>query len=110
MANYVILNLFDLPYYEYSVALEGESYILQFIYNETAENYVINLFDAERTPLILGEALVPSYPLFYDYSRTDLTGYFYLEQKATLQSEPYKEYPDKLSQYYNFFYIYSDED
>lgn len=106
MSNYVSLNLFDEPYYEYSVSLEGNSYIVQFIYNERSTLYNFNLFDAERNPIVLGEALIPSYPMFLDYALENLTGYFYLQQKGSLQSEPYKEFPDSLAQYYDLFYIF----
>lgn len=106
MTNYVSLNLFDEPFYEYAVALEGNSYVLQFIYNERAQLYNFNLYDAERNPIVLGEMLVPTYPLFADYVIPNLTGYFYLQEKATIISEPYKTYPDSLAQYYDFFYIY----
>lgn len=109
MTNYVSLNLFDEPFYEYAVALESNSYILQFTYNERAQLYTLSLLDAERTAIVLGEMLVPSYPMFVDYALENLTGYFYLQKKESLLSEPYKTYPDKLSQYYDFFYIYPAE-
>lgn len=108
MANYVSLNLFDEPFYEYAVALEGDSYVLQFLYNERTQLYGFSLLDAERNPIVLGEMLVPSYPIFVDYALENLTGYFYLQKKESLLSEPYKTYPDSLSQYYDFFYLWED--
>lgn len=106
MANYVSMLLFDEPYYEYAVALEGNSYIAQFVYNERAQLYFFSLLTAEREAIVEGEALVPAYPMFFDYALADLTGYFYLQEKGTITSEPYKDHSDTLSQYYDLFYIY----
>lgn len=108
--RYVSLVLSDEPFYEYSVSLEGNSYILQFLYNERAQLYFLSLFTAEREPVVLGEALVPSYPIFIDYALPALTGYFYLQENATIVSEPYKTFPDKISEYYTLFYMFEVED
>lgn len=107
--KYVNLPLFSDAEYEYSIALQGLSYILRFIYNERMKLYTLNLYDADRNPIVLGEALVPSYPIFFDYAISPLSGYFYLSEKANVQSEPYKIYPDKLATHYNFYYIYDTE-
>jgi hypothetical protein len=108
--KYVSLVLSDEAFYEYSVSLEGNSYILQFVFNERAKLYFMNLLTAERVPIVLGEALVPSYPIFIDYAITDLTGYFWLQEKATIAGEPYKKFPDKINEYYNLFYLFQTED
>lgn len=104
--NYVSLPLSDDPFYEYSVSLEGNSYIVQFVFNERAQLYFFSLYTAEREPIVLGEALVPTYPMFTDYALSNLTGYFCLQEKATITGEPYKEFPDVLSEYYDFFYLF----
>ena len=105
--KYVNLSLFSDADYEYAVALEGVSYVLRFIFNERMQLYTINLYDADRNPIVLGEALVPSYPLFFDYALLPLSGYFYMEERANIISEAYKVYPDRVDLYYNFYYIYS---
>lgn len=104
--NYVSLPLSDEPFYEYSVSLEGNSYILQFVYNERAQLYFLNLYTAERVAVVLGEAFVPTYPMFTDYALPNLTGYFCLQENASITGEPYKEFPDKINEYYSFFYMY----
>ncbi len=110
MADYYIsLPLYEDPYYTYSFAAQGQSYVLEFIYNERAKLYYMNLLDSDNNPIVTGEALVPTYPLFLDYALFPLTGFFWLEEKSTLVSEPYKAYPDKISQYYNFYYTYTEE-
>ena len=111
MANiYVDLLLDDSPIYEYSVSLEGNSYVIEMIYNERSSLYFMSLYDADRNPIVLSAALVPGYPIMFDYALPNLTGFFLLIQKGELASEPYKEFPDKLKQYYDFVYTYLTED
>lgn len=110
MANiYVDLLLDDSPIYEYSVSLEGNSYIIEMIFNERSQLYYMSLYDADRNPIVLSAALVPGYPIMLDYALPNLTGFFLLIQKGTLESEPYKEFPDKLTQYYSFVYTYIED-
>ena len=106
---YVDLLLDDSPIYEYSVALEGNSYIIKMIFNERSQLYFMSLYDADRNPIVLSAALVPGYPIMFDYALPNLTGFFLLIQKGTLESEPYKEFPDKLKQYYDLVYTYVEE-
>lgn len=107
--KYVSLPLFPDAYYTYGIALQGVSYILEFTYNERAQLYFLSLYDADNNPIVLGEALVPNYPLFKDYALFPMTGFFWMEEKADIISEPYKVYPDSLDQYYNFWYNYESE-
>lgn len=107
---YVDIPLDDSPFYDLSISLQGLSYILEFVYNERAQLYFMSVYDAEKNPIVLGVAVVPAYPILIDYAIPNLTGYFWLLKKATLESEPYKTYPDKLKQYYDFVYIYDTED
>jgi len=77
MANiYVDLLLDDTaPIYEYSVSLEGNSYIIEIVYNERSQLYFMSLYDADRNPIVLGAGLVPGYPIMYDYALPNLTGW-----------------------------------
>lgn len=107
--HYIAMPLFSDAYYTYSIALQGDSYIFEFIYNERAGLYFVNLLDADNNPIVMGEALVPNYPLFFDYATFPLTGFLWMEEKADILSEPYKTYPDAIDQYYDLFYRYSDD-
>lgn len=107
--KYVSLPLFSDAVYEYGIALQGESYILEFVYNERMKLYIFNLYNADRNPIVLGEALVPHFPIFLDYAIYPLTGYFYLYEKADILSEAYKVYPDRIDEYYGFSYVYSED-
>lgn len=107
---YVNMPLFPDAFYTYSMAFEGNSYNLEFIYNERSKLYFINLYDADNNPIVVGEALVPGYPIFLDYALFPLTGYLFMEENASILAEPYKTFPDSIDQYYSLFYIYSVED
>lgn len=106
--KYVALPLFSDAEYEYTVALQGDSYTLRFTYNERMKLYSISLLSADLVPIVMGEALVPSYPMFFEYAIYPLTGYFYMYEKANIISEPYKVYPENINEYYDLVYIYDD--
>lgn len=106
--KYVNLPLFADPYYSYSIALEGNSYILEFVYVERCQLYFLSLRDADSNPIVLNSGLVPTYPIMFDYALPNLSGYFWMEEIADILSEPYKVYPDKINEYYQFYYIYDD--
>lgn len=108
--KYVALPLFSDAEYEYTVALQGDSYTLRFTYNERMKLYTISLLSANLVPIVMGEALVPSYPMFFEYALYPLTGYFYMYEKANIISEPYKVYPENINEYYELVYVYESED
>ena len=108
--HFVTLSLYPDVDYNYAVNLQGQSYILDFKYNERSELYFLSLYTAENVPVVLGVGLVPNYPITKDYTLFPLTGFFWMEEKADIITEPYKTYPDKIDEYYNFYYIWSEED
>lgn len=108
--KYISLPLFSDPYYSYSITLEGESYILEFLYNERMGLYTFGLYTPEQQPIVVGEALVPTTPLLLDYAIEGLNGYFLLEAKGDWKAESYKKYPDQIHQYYNLYYVYELEE
>ena len=108
--KYISLPLFSDAEYEYTVALQGDSYTLRFTYNERMKLYTISLLSADLVPIVMGEALVPSYPMFFEYALYPLTGYFYMYEKANIISEPYKVYPENINEYYELVYIYEQND
>ena len=105
MASYVDIPIRDEAFYDLSISLEGISYILEFTYNERMELYTLSLYDSERNPIVLGVGLVPEYPILLDYAIPRMTGYFFLTRKSMNISEPYKLYPDQLSEYYYLVYV-----
>lgn len=103
--NYVVIPLFDAPFYDQSVTLESQSYILEFQYIERTELYTLTIYSSDRTLILAGVAVTPSYPIIRDYAIPGLTGYFMLVPKAVENNEAYKSFPDKINEYYDFYYV-----
>lgn len=103
---YVSLPLFDEYDYSYSLALEGVSYLVGMKFNERAQRWFLDLSTQDSTPVLQGVGVNPLYPIALDYTIGSLTGYFWLECIADINTEQYIQYPDKLRQYYRFYYIY----
>jgi len=108
--HFISLPLYSDPDYNYAVNLQGQSYILDFKYNERVKLYFLSIYTADNVPVVLGVGLVPTYPITKDYALYPLTGFFWMEEKADIISEPYKVYPENIDQYYSFYYLYSTED
>lgn len=103
---YVNMPLFTESYYSYTISLETISYNVEIVFNERVGLWYLSLYLQDNTPVFEGVAIVPGYPIALDYALNKLTGYFYLECVASINTEQYIQYPDKLSQYYKFYYIY----
>lgn len=109
MTTYVDVPLLADPYYDLSISLEGNSYIIEFVYNERSQLYYMNFYNDDREPIVLGQALIPEYPIFIDYALSNLSGYFWLLNNSSLISEPYKTYPENISQYYSLVFVIPSE-
>lgn len=110
MINYVNIPLFSDPFYDYSISLEGNSYIVQFVYNERSKLYYLNLLDADNNPIVMSCAVIPLFPIMKDYAILNLSGFFWMEPKSDLNLDIYEEYPDKINEFYNMYYVYVTED
>jgi len=106
--HYVRLPLYSDDKYDYAVNLQGQSYILDFQYNSRMGLYLLSLYTSENVPLVESEALVPTYPIMKDYALNTLTGFFWMEEKANIISEPYKAFPQDIDQYYSLYYLWSE--
>lgn len=107
--HYIKLPLYSDADYNYAVNLQGTSYIVDFKYNSRMGLYIISLYTADNIPIFEGEALVPSYPIGLDYALNTLTGFFWMEEKANIISEPYKTFPENIDEYYSLYYLYSTD-
>ncbi|MNY40126.1 hypothetical protein D3C86_1748490 [compost metagenome] len=58
--------------------------------------------------MVVGEALVPMYPMLVDYPVSDLSGFFLLEPVGE-SVEKYRTDPENLQKYFRLFYIYDQE-
>lgn len=107
--HYTNIPLYQEPDYEYIITLERVAVKIRFYFNERMQQWIIDLRYADNTPIVLGEALVPNYPLFADYLLGELSGNFWLEPIGKNQNETVFN-PYELNQYYKLFYVYEDEE
>lgn len=105
---YVNLPLYPDSDYEYTISLERTAYKIRIYFNRRIEQWIIDLSYANNDPIVLGEALVPLYPIFYDYD-IELSGFFWLEPIGKNQNETVIN-PFELSQYYKLYYVYFVEE
>jgi len=101
---YVPIPLYPDPDYNYFISLERVAYKLRFYYNERMQQWIMDIRYANGDPIILGEAVVPEYPIFFDYA-TELEGFFWLHPIGKKQNHTVAN-PYQLSEYYQLFYFY----
>lgn len=101
------LPLREISNYFFTVSLEGIAYEIWLYYNERMQQWIFNLSDVQGNKIVMGEALVPEYPMFLDYILPDLTGAFILVPIGKTQNETVIN-PFQISRYYNFYYVYDD--
>ena len=102
----LLLPLYESADYFYNVSLENVSYRLRFYYSERIKQWIFDIRFADKTPVVLGEALVPLHPIGLDYI-TEFTGFFWLEPIGELKNETISN-PYELSKYYRLFYFWDD--
>lgn len=105
--QYIPIPLYSDAFYTYRISLEGNSYTLNFYYNERAEGWFFDIYEEGGVPVVLGERLVANYPILLDYALSDLTGYLWLEPIGD-SVERYRTDPFLLSKYTRLFWIYDD--
>ncbi|QNO00294.1 hypothetical protein QGX21_gp147 [Pseudomonas phage phiPsa315] len=97
--------------YRYGLSLQGQSWQFTFYWNTRCSQWHMDLRREDQTPIILGYALVPQYPMMVDYNLEDvgLTGYFLLLPiNATIGSKITEE-PSIMPQFFSLFYVYNTE-
>ncbi|CUR44316.1 virion structural protein [Pseudomonas phage VCM] len=109
---YVELPLFTDAKYRYGLALEGQSWQFTFYWNTRCSQWHMDLRMEDQTPVVLGYALVPQYPMMVDYNLEDigLTGYFILLPINATISNKITEESDIMPEFFSLFYVYNVED
>jgi len=104
---YVLLPLHKEEEYEYFASLEGNTYFFHFYYNMRMSTWFMDISYGDMTPLFLGIALVPNFPILFDHT-SPFTGYFWLDPIGEEVNETVSN-PFELHKYFNLFYIYEGE-
>lgn len=111
--SYTLVNLpiYPDPFYDYTVDLQGESIKLRFVVNVRQNLYHFDVVSDSDVVIVEGVALLPNTPLCerYDLSSFGLTGYFYLAP-INLNTSFENLSTESLPDYYQFFYVFEDEE
>lgn len=102
------LPLFDDTYYSYSINLEGNKYILEFLFLERPNTWFLTLKDSTQNTLVRNQRLTPNTPLFFDYKIPELTGHFYFTTKSGEDPEYITGSIKALSKLFVLYYLYDD--
>lgn len=108
MATVIELPLYTDLKYRYGISLQGQSYQVTFYWNERCRQWHMDLRLEDQTPILLGYALVPQYPMAVDYNLEDigLTGYFMLLPVNATISSKITEEASIMPTFFSLFYIY----
>jgi hypothetical protein len=108
MPTVIELPLYTDLKYRYGISLQGRSYQFTFYWNERCKQWHLDLRSEDQTPILLGYALVPQYPMTVDYNLEDigLTGYFMLLPVNATISNKVTEGASIMPTFFSLFYIY----
>lgn len=105
----VNLPLYSDAFYSYAVSIERVSYFIKFRYNTRTKKWYFDLFTRDNQPVLVGQAIVPEYPITFDYVNP-YSGFFWLEPLPDVDPEKSKAYPRDIHKYYSFSYYYYKEE
>lgn len=104
-----ICPLFDAPYFTYTMDLSQETFGLTFRYSSRSEGYLLDIFDAEESPIIRNIQLVPVTALIKQYALDRIQGEFLLLPiESTSLSESGITNPRELYKTHYLSYITED--
>ena len=104
----LLLPLFNDPYYSYSTNLEGNTYILEFLFLERLKSWVLTLKDSEQNVLVRNQRLTQNTLLFKDYKLPNLNGGFYFTPSSEFNPDKAQENIENPRDFFRFYYIYDD--
>lgn len=106
--TYIEMPLYSDLSYRYGLALEGQSWQFTFYWNTRCSQWHMDLRLEDQTPIVLGYALVPQYPMMTDYNLEDvgLTGSFVLLPINATISNKITESSSIMPEFFSLFYIY----
>lgn len=105
--RYVTLPLYQDTNYRYTVSLENRQRTLAFYWNEREGAWHFDLKNIDGTPILLGQKIVPQYPIAVDYRLEgfDLTGYFVL-MPNNISSKVDPNDSAVVPQFFKFYYVH----
>lgn len=104
--TYEFLPLFQDPFYQYTLALEGETKVFSFYWNERDRHWRMDIRYEDDTPVALGTKLVPLSPILLTNRLEDfnIRGFFAVVPLNDSVDNIREDYRN-LAQYYRLVYF-----
>ncbi|WP_338807659.1 hypothetical protein V8U11_16045 [Pseudomonas chlororaphis] len=108
----VELPLFSELSYRYSASLETVSLQFKYYWNERATQWQMDIRLEDQTPVILGYALVPQYPMLIDLplENIGLSGHFELLPVNVAVASALTQESSVMPEFFKLYYVYDVED
>lgn len=103
------LSVLDLPlysdvYYSYTTTLEQKTFTVEILWTTFSESWNISIKDEDGEPVLLNQALVPSFPIDLPIA-AGLEGFFFLEPIADNSNGKWDDLKWDLSNNYTLTFI-----
>jgi hypothetical protein len=104
----VELPLFAEPSYQYNAAIENQSRLFKFSWNDRTTSWHLDIKNEDGTVIVEGLKLVPSYPMLADYQldQFGITGHLVLVQENVGQNGSANLLITDIPDRYVLYYIY----
>lgn len=108
----VELPLYSDLSYRYSSSLETVSLQFKFYWNTRAKQWLMDIRLEDQTPLVLGYALVPQYPMLVDLplENVGLSGHFELLPVNVAIASQLSQESSVMPEFFKLYYVYDVED
>jgi len=109
--NFIEMPLSDELVYRYSIPLEGNSWQLKFYWVKRAKQWHMDLRQEDQTPVVLGYALVPQFPILEDVPLElyGLTGRFVLMPVNIAVATSLSQDSSVMPEFFKLYYMYETE-
>lgn len=109
---FVEMPLYTDEKYRYGISLEGISWQFTFYWNGKSKTWHMDIRSEEQVPLVLGQALVPQYPMLVDYNleESGMSGYFLLMPVNIALVSQSTDDLSVIPEFFKLYYVYLTED
>jgi hypothetical protein len=111
VTNFIEMPLFADLAYRYSLSLEGQSFQFKFYWVQRATQWQFDIRQEDQTPIVLGYALVPQFPMLEDLPLEGfgLTGHFALMPVNIAVSTAITQESSVMPEFFKLYYQYETE-
>ena len=109
---FVELPLFSDLNYRYNASLETVSLQFKYYWNQRATQWQMDIRLEDQTPVVLGYALVPQYPILDDVTleTVGLSGHFELLPVNSAIASAITQESSVMPEFFKLYYVYDVED